>query len=120
MVKYLKTEINAKLIEAVLKRYLQINKYYVVIPNKLVKYLDEKYKININYILNELIENVRVDRVKDDIVQIIILNKKINDTTLEELIQLVEYGNTEIQPTRCISRLFNTSLLQVKNYLGGL
>ena len=120
MVKYLKTEVNAKLIEALLIRYINMNKYYVVIPNKLIKFLEENYKLNINYIISEMITNLRVNKVKKDLIQIFTLDKKIGETTLESLLQLVEYGNRDIPPSNCISKLLNKSLLQVKNYLGGL
>lgn len=120
MVKYLKTEIDAKLIEALLKRYLQMNKRYVRISVKLIKFLEEEYKLNVNYIINELISNIRVNKVKKDLVQVFVLDKQIGNTTLSDLIQLIEYGNRDIEPSRCINKILNKSLLQVKDYLGGL
>lgn len=120
MVKYLKTEINPKLIEVLLRRYMQINKGYVKISDKLVTYLNEKYKLNLGHILNEMITNLRVGRIKENLVQIYVLDKKIDTTTLWDLLQLIEYGNREIGPCKAVSKLLNKSLMDAKNYLTGV
>lgn len=120
MIKYLKTKVEPSFILQLLKRYLQMNKYSVIISNKLIVYLDKNYKITIYYIIDELINNIRVKPIKKDLLEIVILNEKIEDTSLQELLQLVEYGNLEIQPSRAISKLLRKSLNQVNNYLGGV
>ena len=120
MIKYIKTEISSKLVESLLRRYLGLNKRYIVIRNKLTTYLNEKYQLNIYIIIDHLIKDIRVSRLKLDLVQVSIINEKIKDTTLQELLQLVEYGNRDIPPSRCINKLLNKSLLQVKDYLGGI
>lgn len=119
MVKYLKTLVNVNLIEALLRRYLKINGYMVTVPTKLAKYLKDEYKINFQDILVEVLNNVRVSRVKDSLVQVYIKDKKMGDTTLGGLLELLEYGNRNIQPPKIMTKLFNKSLLQVKSYLGG-
>ena len=120
MLKYLHTSLSGQNIRSVLVYYLYLNKRNVNISNKLVNYLETKYKINIYYIIDELIRNVRVSNVGEDLVQVYILNKKIGDTTLEGLIQLVEYGNRDVPPSNCISLLFNKSLNQTREFIGGI
>lgn len=120
MIRYLKTKAQPELILQLLKRYLQMNKYSVIIQNKLVVYLDKNYNITIYYIIDELINNIRVKPVNKELLEIVILNEKIEDTTLQELLQLVEYGNLDIQPSKAISKLLQKSLNQVSNYLGGV
>lgn len=120
MLKYLHTSLSGQNIRSVLVYYLYLNKRNVNISNKLVNYLETKYKINIYYIIDELIRNVKVSNVSKDLVQVYILNKKIGDTTLEGLIQLVEYGNRDVPPSNCISLLFNKSLNQTREFIGGV
>lgn len=120
MLKYLHTSLSGQNIRSVLVYYLYLNKRTVNISNKLVSYLENNYKLNIYYIIDELIRNLKVSNVGDDLVQIYILNKKIGNTTLEGLIQLVEYGNRDVPPSNCISLLFSKSLNQTREFIGGV
>ena len=120
MIRYLKTKVEPKVVLPLLKRYIQMNKYSVIISDKLSVYLDKNYKITIYYIIDELINCITVKPVKDNLLEIVILNEQIDKTTLQELIQLVEYGNLEIPPSKAISKLLQKSLTQVSNYLGGI
>ena len=54
---YIRTSIQSKTVEEILKKYLFFYKPYVRISPKLVDYLEENYKLNLNYVLKELINN---------------------------------------------------------------
>ena len=50
---YIRTSIQSKTVEEILKKYLFFYKPYVRISPKLVDYLEENYKVNLNYVLKE-------------------------------------------------------------------
>lgn len=120
MINYLKTSADCFVIKAELKRQLSINKKYVVIPNKLSLYLKEKYNLTIYNIIDKIIMNVNVTRIKNNLVQIFITDINIKDTTLTTIINLIEYGTLDIPASKAISSLFNKCILKVKDYLGGI
>ena len=116
---YLRTSIQSDLVEKILRKYLFLYKPYVNISDKLIAYLEEKYKLNLNYVLKELIDNIRLNEIEKDLLQITIRDKKINKTSLKELVQLIEFGNRNIPPSKEISKLLTRALNHTKAYLEG-
>ena len=120
MIKYLNTTQDPKIIESIVKYYLNLNKNSVIISDKLKNYLDENFQITLNEILDLLIINVRVSKVEQDIVSIYILNIPVGDSKLETILQLIEFGNRDIPQTNQISKLLNKTITQTENRLGGI
>lgn len=116
---YIRTSIQSKTVEEILKKNLFLYKPYVRISPKLVDYLEENYRLNLNYVLKELINNIRLNEIEKDLLQITILDKKINKTSLKELVQLIEFGNRSIPPSKEISKLLTRALKHTKAYLEG-
>lgn len=117
---YLKTEMGAKGVEKQLKRYLYLNSVYVDIPDNFKNYLKLNYNITLNQILIAIRNNTRVLQVDENSVQIIVINTDLNNTSLQSLMQLVEYGNREIQGTHQISLLFQRSIVAVRKMFRGV
>lgn len=121
MVRYIRTNLDADLIKDLIKRHLDINKYIAInaITDKEKKFIADTYNININKIIAEFINQVRVGNIKDDLLQVYILDKDISNTRLNKLLSLLEYGNRNIKQTKSITRMLNKSVKEVKNYLEG-
>lgn len=117
---YLKTEMDSKTVETWLKKYIYLNSVYVNIPNVLKDYLKDNYNIGINQILIAIRNNVRVIRREEKLVQITVLNSDLNNTPLQTLMHLIEYGNRDVQGTKQISILFQRALSCTKDRLWGI
>lgn len=117
---YLKTEIDNKTVESWLKKYIYLNSVYVEIPDKLKTYLKDNYNVDIKQILINIRNNIRVIRCEEKLVQVIILNSDINNTPLQSLMHLVEYGNRELPGTHQISLLFRRALENTRDRFRGV
>ena len=121
MIKYLKTAVKNDLISYMIKNYMKSNMYIAssLVSDKEKIYIEETYKVDLNKILSEFIDAIRVVRINNDILEVYSLDKPIGTTSLNKLIQLLEFGNRNIKQTRCISKLLDKSIESVKEYIGG-
>ena len=119
MIKYLKTAVKNDLISYMIKNHMKSNMYIAssLVSDKEKIYIEKTYKVDLNKILSEFIDSIRVVRINSDILEIYSLN--IGTTSLNKLIQLLEFGNRNIKQTRCISKLLDKSIESVKEYIGG-
>lgn len=116
---YLTTLIDPTSIEKTLKYYLNINKYFLIIPDKIIKYIKDDNNIDVQEVIDLTINNTKVSSVKKDLVSIYILNQPVEDTTLESILQLIEFGNRDVYGTKQITKWMNTAISQVRRYIGG-
>lgn len=81
------------------------------------KYLKKNYKISLEQLVNTVCNNFKISKYGNE--YIIRLNKsvKINDTTyLESLVNLVDYGNTEIKGVNFFSSIIKEIEENINNY----
>lgn len=81
------------------------------------KYLKKNYKISLEQLVNTVCSNFKISKYGNE--YIIRLNKsvKINDTTyLESLVNLVDYGNTEIKGVNFFSSVIKEIEENINNY----
>lgn len=119
MIKYLTTELDPKIIEPIVQYYLKLNKNFVIVSDKLKNYLKENFELTLTDVLDLMVLNVRVSKIEDDIVSVYILNVPVGESSLETILQLIEFGNRDVPPTNQISKLLNRVMLLTENRLGG-
>ena len=116
----LKTEMDVNTVLILVKKYVAFNSVYFNVPQKLSSYLEETYQLSVQQILQALKKSIRVTRSKDDLIHVTLFDSMINNVSLKEVLQLMEYGNREIPPFKLISAFFNNVLTRVQNVLGGV
>lgn len=120
MISYLTTEIPAQIVEPIIKYYLNLNKRSVFITDKLNRYLVETCEVDLAGVLDKLISNIKVSQIEKSLLSIYILNESIGESTLEDILQLIEFGNRDFPPTNQITKLLNKSISQTEDRLGGV
>ena len=121
MLWYIKTYCSNEIIASKLSRYLYLNIHNYKLNNQVKEYIESKYDISIKDITNYLYKNLRIVNMNEDFHQIYILDETIDDKIrLSSLLNLLEYGNRDIQGTKMISFIINKSLDEVKDDLGGI
>ena len=116
---YLKTIGSSKAIEPIVKYYLKLSTNTFIVKNKIIKYLQDNYNVDIHDLWNIMISNTTVSVVKKTLLSIEIIDDKINNYNLESILKLLEYGNRDIPPTETISKIYSRALLLTQNNLGG-
>lgn len=117
---YIKTECDDKTLLTKLRYYISIGKKYIVIDNKLKNVLEKTYKLTVDDIIKYLYKDIRIKEVEPLLHQIYILDESINNKIhLKQALQLLEYGDVDIQPERVVSRLIQRCINQIKGDLGG-
>ena len=116
---YLKTIGSSKYIEPILKYYLKLSINTTMVKNKIIKYLQDNYNIDINDLWNKMISNTKVTTVKKNLLSIETIDDKITKYNLESILKLLEYGNRDIPPMEIISKIYSRALLLTQNNLGG-
>jgi hypothetical protein len=117
---FLKTPVDNKTIESILKRHLYIDSFYVNFPSKLNDYLNSNFNVEGKDVLKVMRDNIRIIKY-NDLSNIIFFDVKINDKiSLMKLLQLIEYGNRDVQGSKIITNLLTQGLREVRNDLGGL
>lgn len=122
MIAYIRTTHTPRDVQILLKYYLTLNKYSADnwVSFKTKKYIKENFNISTPYIINRFIQNIRVSRINPNVLSIYLLDEKIKDSSLKELISLIEYGNRELGASYAISKYINGVVQLVKSNLGGI
>ena len=117
---YVKTTVNPNIISPLLTYYLNMYKNDLIIPLKLENYLKNNYNISCKKVIELFIKYIKVNSYKKDIIKINIFDVKVNETRLNTLIQLMEFGNLELPKSELFSTLLKMSINAVKRRLGGI
>ena len=119
MLFYLKTSVPINTLYPYLKRYIGMCSYNYS-NNQLNDYLENNYSVSLSYILKQLENNVKINSIDDSLIQIYFdKNKVVKNTKLEDILELLEYGNLDIKAPKLISRILNTSINMLQNTIGG-
>lgn len=120
---YIKTSLSPKIITPLLKYYLRMysqNTSRSLRNSPLSDFIKTDYKLTIEEILDAYIRNIVITKISNDILKI--TNKKIvriKGHSLDEMVGVLENGNTEVRAPRIISELLKTSLNRVDYILDG-
>ena len=121
MLFYIKTIMPPNVIAGYLKYYMNMYSYYFKYDSILLnKYLSINYKITLPKALDEITKWVKVTEFKDNLYQVRIdSNYYVGKFKLNDIANLLEYGNLQISAPKIISNLINLSLQKVRNAFGG-
>ena len=119
MLYYIKTIVSTQSLKKPMEYYLDLFSYNIH-NNELNSYLIFNYKINLNSILKNIIRYCKLNEVENCIYQIYFdKNAYIGKEKLSNIIQLLEYGNLDIQPPKIISKWIKNTLDFVRYRTGG-
>ena len=118
---YFKTMLSPQIVKPFIRNSMLFYSSFYTTKNVNVDlYLKRNYDVSIEDVLIGFIKNLKVNRVKDTLLQIYCDNHSyIKGRNLNELISFLEYGNLEIQPPKIMFKFLNSSLKRTKNILGG-
>lgn len=121
MLFYIKTTMPPNVIAGYLKYYMNMYSYYFKYDSILLnKYLSINYKITLPKALDEITKWVKITEFKANLYQIRIdSNYYVGKFRLNDIANLLEYGNLQINAPKIISNLINLSLQKVRNTFGG-
>lgn len=121
---YIKSALPPKDIKTLLNYYLLLNANSMsktLNNSPLNEFINTNYDLSIYDILRAYIDNVFVTTLHDDV--LVISNRRltlIKNKSLDGLIGLLEFGNSEIRPPKIISSLMNASLRNLDSELEGV
>lgn len=94
---------------------------YVKFPYKLRKYLKVNYpELNLKAVSNALQNTYEISRYNDTFLKITFRQTNIGNYSLDNVLQLLEYGNREIESPHIISKLMGNVLRNLKMRARGL
>lgn len=94
---------------------------YVKFPYKLRKYLKVNYpELNLKAVSNVLQNTYEISRYNDTFLKITFRQTNIGNYSLDNVLQLLEYGNREIESPHLISKLMDNVLKNLKMRARGL
>lgn len=112
---YLNTQLPVLPAQVWIKPMIRYYFNYVKFPRKLRKYLKANYpELNLKTVSNALQNNYEISRYNDTFLKITFRQTNIGNYSLDTVLQLLEYGNREIEPAHLISKLMDNVLKNLK------
>lgn len=118
---YLNTQLPVLSAQVWTKPLLRYYFNYVKFPYKLRKYLKVNYpELNLKSVSSALQNTYEISRYNNTFLKITFRQTNIGNYSLDSVLQLLEYGNREIESPHIISKLMDNVLRNLKMRARGL